>query len=342
MTALKKYARLETTGLWRPSPQEQRREVVVSFGQASLVLSDLNGGLALSHWSLPALHRRNPGARPALYSPGPEEEAETVEIDEPAMIEAIETVRSAVTRRKRRGAGLRHILGAAVAATLLLGGIFWLPDALVAHTTRVVPFVKRQQIGTDLLKEMTRFTGAPCASREGLAALDRLSTRVFGTGVVQVVILREGLAAGPSTNLPGRFLLADHRIVEEFDTPEVLAGYLLAEKLRTDRVDPLGQLLKEAGLTATLTLLATGDLPASAIQRLARARLQTSAEPLSDEELLKAFEAAQVSITAYALALDPSATATRALIEKDPVPPARARALLPDADWLALQSVCSR
>ena len=61
MTALKKYQKLESPGLWRDAPEAQRREVVVAFGEASLVLSDPRTGSALSHWSLAAVHRLNPG-----------------------------------------------------------------------------------------------------------------------------------------------------------------------------------------------------------------------------------------------------------------------------------------
>lgn len=341
MTALKKYARLETTGLWRAGPEDQRREVVVAFGEASLVLSDARSGLAITHWSLAAVQRRNPGQLPALYAPGPEDVAETVEISEPSMIEAIETVRHAVARRPRRGR-LRLVVTGAVVAGLGLAALIWLPDALVTHTTRVVPFVQRQQIGTALLKEMTRFTGAPCASRDGLAALDRLTTRLFGSGAVQVVILRDGLPEGGSTNVPGRVLVVDHALVENYDTPEVLAGHLLAERLRTDLSDPLARVLRDAGTAATLTLLATGDLPAGTLKEQAQLRLQAPPAPLQEAELLAEFDKAQVSATAYALSVDATAVTTRGLIEKDPMPPARAKPLLPDADWLALQAVCSR
>lgn len=41
MTALREYDRLEATGLWRPGPEEQRREVVVSIGEATLVITDM-------------------------------------------------------------------------------------------------------------------------------------------------------------------------------------------------------------------------------------------------------------------------------------------------------------
>mgnify|MGYP005990444423 FL=1 len=42
MTALTKYDRLEATGLWRPAPDGQRREVIVSIGNATLMISDMN------------------------------------------------------------------------------------------------------------------------------------------------------------------------------------------------------------------------------------------------------------------------------------------------------------
>ena len=40
MTALDKYRKLEGIGLWSARVEDQRREVVVSFGDATLVMSD--------------------------------------------------------------------------------------------------------------------------------------------------------------------------------------------------------------------------------------------------------------------------------------------------------------
>ena len=64
MTALKKYQRLESPGLWRDTPEAQRREVVVAFREATLVLSDPRTERALTHWSLPAVERREPRRLP--------------------------------------------------------------------------------------------------------------------------------------------------------------------------------------------------------------------------------------------------------------------------------------
>jgi hypothetical protein len=51
MTALDQYIRLEAIGLWQETPETPEREVVVSFGNASLVLSDTSDR-PLAHWSL--------------------------------------------------------------------------------------------------------------------------------------------------------------------------------------------------------------------------------------------------------------------------------------------------
>ena len=83
MTALEKYVRLESTGLWRPAPGAQRIEVTVSFGDATLVFYDA-AGRPLSHWSLPAVVRLDTGGGPALYAPD-SEASETLEIEDELM-----------------------------------------------------------------------------------------------------------------------------------------------------------------------------------------------------------------------------------------------------------------
>ena len=66
MTALTKYQRLECVGLWRLTASAQLREVVVGLRDTTLVLADPRTEMALSHWSLPAVERLNPGQMPAL------------------------------------------------------------------------------------------------------------------------------------------------------------------------------------------------------------------------------------------------------------------------------------
>ena len=117
-TALKQYQRIEATGLWRPSPDVQRREVVVSLGEATLTISDFNEQ-ALTHWSLAALERQNPGVFPAIFNPdGDPDETLELEDSETTMIEAIDRLQRAIDRARPHPGRLRWFSVAGVVAAV--------------------------------------------------------------------------------------------------------------------------------------------------------------------------------------------------------------------------------
>ena len=119
MTALAKYDRLEATGLWRPFPQEQRREVIVSIGDATLVISDMNDQ-AIAHWSLAAVDRYGSSTSPAVFHPDGDP-SETLELmnSEAEMIDAIEILRKAVSKTRPKPGRLRWM-----GATVSVGAVF--------------------------------------------------------------------------------------------------------------------------------------------------------------------------------------------------------------------------
>ena len=119
MTALNEFARLETTGLWRPEAEAQRREVVVSLGETTLIIMD-GAGRPLAHWSLPAIQRLNPGHRPADYSPEPQG-GETLELADDTVIDAIEKVRRSIDRRRPHPGRLRTGGSLTILAALAVG-----------------------------------------------------------------------------------------------------------------------------------------------------------------------------------------------------------------------------
>jgi len=337
VTALKKYQRLESPGLWRETPEAQRREVIVGFGEASLVLSDPRTEIALSHWSLPAVERLNPGATPALYAPG-RDAGETLEIDDPEMIVALETVRGALARARARPGRLR---GAVVPATLALVaglGLFWLPGALERHAVKVIPPATRAAIGQLALADLARASGAACAGASGQQALNRLGQRVFGEQPPQLVVLP---ALGvPALHLPGPIVVLDQALIGSDAGPDAVAGFALAEIARAGAADPLIALLHHAGLGATVQLLTTGALPASAVAGYGAILLRMPATPLDDGALLARFAKAELPSSPYAYALDPSGETTLGLIEADPFRAHPKRPVLADGDWISLQAIC--
>lgn len=338
MTALKKYQKLESSGLWRDTPEAQRREVVVNFGDASLMLSDPRSEVVLSHWSLPAVERLNPGALPALYAPGADT-AESLELDDPEMIAALEAVRVALAHARPRPGRLRGVILATGTALVVGLGVFWGPGALIDHTISVVPPTTRLQIGRMALADLERVTGQPCAGTLGKRALDTLAARLFGTPAPHLFVLRE---AGPAAlHLPGRIILLNRSLFEAQDGPEAAAGHALAEAAHADAEDPLLPLLRYVGLRATFGLLTRGTLDEDAIAGYGEATLRRPAVPPPNAALLARFQTAEVPSTAYAYSIDPSGETVLGLIEADPFRTGKTRTLLSDGDWISLQGICT-
>lgn len=334
MTALKKYDRLESPGLWRATPEAQRKDVVLSFGDATLVISD-NAGRALTHWSLPAIERINPGERPALFAPDIEQ-SETLEVSDNTMIDALETVRKTILKRRPQPGRLRFAIFGGTLVFIGWLGLFWLPGALVSHASAVVPEVKRDQIGDELSSQLTRLTGQVCSTPLGDRALRRIAIRLGILGDLRVV-----QATLPDTiGLPGGDILINARVVEDHEDPDVLAGYLLAETARLAESPALDQMLTYAGPLTSFSLLTQGEVPEKTLVSYAEYLLTQKPDLPDSSALLDRFTAAGLRSTAFAYAVDPSGETTLELIEADPFPDGSERLSLSDQDWVSLQGIC--
>ena len=334
MTVLEAFQKLECSGLWRESPDHQRREVHVALGEASLVITD-RASRVLSHWSLPAVQRLNPGNLPARYAPG-RDSLEDLEIDDPTMIEGIEVIRKALSKSQTHPGRLRVALIASILAMVLLLLLFWAPSALVKYTVSVVPDAKRTEIGNRVLRVVEDLAGGSCESVD--TPLTSLSARLGFHADTRISILQSG--SRTTAHFPGRVFALNRILVEDFETAEVLAGYLLAEQQRAALVDPLNAMLEIVGTWSTLGLLTTGELSDAAVRAYAEAIVTGEPEPIDDAILLSQFASAQVAATPYARALDVTGEATQTLIAGDPFGGGGAPPVLSDAEWVALQGIC--
>lgn len=337
MTALKEYQRLEATALWRPSPDDQRRSVIVSIGDATLTITDSNDK-ALAHWSLAAVERVNPGERPAIFNPDGDP-GETLELaeDETAMIEAIEKLRKAIDRARPRPGRLRVVSVLATIAAVVALLMVWLPGAMIRHTVSVVPEVKRQAIGTALLGRIERVSGPVCSSPETSEVLARLAKR---TGVRELAILPSGI--NDSVHLPGGVILLNRALIEDYDDPAIAAGFILTERARVLLHDPLDEMLTSAGPVATFRLLTTGELNTGDLDSYAETALVTPRPALSDEQILSVFAQAAIPSTPYAYAVDITGESVVGLIEADPMAGRQLEPVLSDRDWVLLQGICGQ
>jgi hypothetical protein len=337
MTALRKYERLESSGLWREAPEARLREVIVALRATTLILADPKTEAPLTQWSLPALHRLNPNQMPALFAPA-EEEGETLEIDDADMVGALETVRSTLERRRAKPGRLRGSLVAGTSAVLLGLAVFWLPGALVDYTANMLPLPTRTQLGQLALQDLTRLTGSACAAPAGQEAATNLARRIDTNDPPQIKVLREALTRPVA--LPGGIVLLPAKLLDQSDGPEAVAGYILTEKRYAFGRDPTKSLLRYAGLWATLRLLTSGAMAPQSLAGYGETLLAAQEDLPEAADLIASFKTAGISSTPYALARDPAGQQTLALVQGDPMPRGSDPVVLDDGSWLGLQAIC--
>ena len=333
MTALDQFQRLESIGLWREAKDAQRREVTVSFGNATLVISD-GAGRALTHWSLPAVTQVSTQDSLTIYAPDGDA-TETLEIADETMVNAIEHVRKALSRNKSKPGRLRMISRIGVIAGLAGLAVFWLPDALRNQTLAVVAQSKRAEIGATVLGHMQSVSGAACQSEQSTQALSQLHHRLFGTDAAgQIAVLKD--TNGQAALLPGAIVVIDEAILLRGDDPAVPAGYIIAAQATADHIDPLGAILDHAGLREVMRLLTTGDLSDDALLTYAHdLKSSNTTAALTTPDLVAAFDAADVSTSSYARAVGNTQLAT-----DDPMQGREAPPVMPDNTWVSLQGIC--
>ena len=333
VTVLAKYQRLEAEGIWHRSQDGQRLDVIVSVGKTSITISTPTE-ITLTHWSLPAMERMNPGQMPALYCPEGDA-GETLELAEDAFVEAVEKVLDSVRRRQGRTGSVRRLVAVTFLIAVLAGAVFWLPGATARHTASLLPDVARTSIGLSLLSNMDRMTGPPCDAPPGLRALERLRVRLFGSDPARLVILPATL---PETaHLPGGTILLSNNLLKEIATPEFLAVHVLAEDIRRNHGDPVAKLLHVAGIKAVLALLTQGKVPDDAVTRMAEHVVTTVPSPVPTDVLVDRVTAAGMTIRDGANlhgvpGLPLAAFATSVAPATLPI--------LVDGDWIALQGIC--
>lgn len=343
MTALKEYNRLESEGLWRPPEDNQdadqivqRQEVIVSLGKATLILSDKNN-VALSHWSLSAIHRVNPKQRPAIFSPS-QDSSEILELEEDIIIDAIEKITKAIERSRPKPGRVRYVIFGIIASAITAVSVFWLPDALVNHTASVLPQPKRIEIGNAILGYVSKDIGQPCREPQALLALNKLSTRLSADDKITMSVFSN--LSDDTNHLPGGIILVSQGMIEKDDDPSVVSGYILAEKLRMQNTDPIKVLLRDVGVFATFKLLTTGNISPETLQEYAKHFVKTQQETISNADLLALFQATRIRSTPYAYAVDPTGETTLELVEADPFATQKPDPILKDGDWISLQGIC--
>lgn len=343
MTALTKYAKLESMGLWAPSRPEQRREVVVTLGDTTLIVLDARSSSVLSHWSLPAIERLNPGEVPAIYSPDIDR-AETLELSDPLFVDALETLRAAFDPPPGLLARLRRAAILGVLAVTVALAVFVVPKALVDHTVAVVPLPKRVELGEAMLADLVQSGAIVCSDGLGTGALAALHRRLID-GPGRIVVIDNLTTPNPRVQqMPGRLYVIDRRLLDSAETPEELGGAILIASARQATENPMRALLRYAGNVATFRLLTSGELPQSALHGHALAQLQATPRVPSPDDVLAEFGRVGLSPRAFltsTTAMDPARDALAPALRTLDIPDT-GTGLINDGQWVSLLNMCSQ
>ena len=144
----------------------------------------------------------------------------------------------------------------------------------------------------------------------------------------------------PALHLPGGMILLSRSIIEDYEEPDVAAGYVLTEMTHHSTKDPLRDLLQVVGARENFRLLTTGDVSDTALDTYAEYLLTRPKTHPTLATQLALFDAAELRSTPYAYAVDITGESVLALIEGDPMNGRLTAPLLSDSDWLRLQNIC--
>ena len=129
-------------------------------------------------------------------------------------------------------------------------------------------------------------------------------------------------------------MLIGRTLVEDYEDPDVLAGYILAEQLRSEQQDSLQSLLSFVGTLNVFRLLTTGKLPEATLTNYAQSLLLTDPHRIDYTDLKTRFAAKGISPIPYAYAVDLTGEQTADLIDHGQTE--QFKPSLQDAYWVRL------
>lgn len=377
MTALAGYERLEAPGRYFDGETASPREVFVKFGDATLIVIDIDDR-PITHWSLAGLRDR--GERGGTLSLAPDQagggadSGERLVIEDADMIAAIRAVcpdlrRSPTVKRGRLG---RAILwaGAAVGAIYLI--LFHLAPALSDELAALIPPETEAAMGERMADRFADLVsdgeGAGfCSNAPGdraLAALTRRLERSADAPLPVVVRVLDGKAVNAFA-LPGGQIVLFRGLLRSAASPEEVAGVLAHEIGHVAARDPTRLTLRSAGTAGLLGIL-FGDVTGATVtvalsEALLRSGYQREAEAEADAYAARLLAAEGLPTPPLARFFDELAERTGgmpallshlashpdlagradAMRAADKVGEASFEPALSDQQWVALRNICN-
>lgn len=288
MTALDKFIRLEAVGWWFEAGRQEAREVIVSFGDATLQISSLKD-LPLTHWSLLATKRIGTRGEAVIYSADPEQH-EVLEIEDPDMIRAISAV-SAMLVGPDPAPKWRRWLKRGLALGLVAGALWAAPPLIYKTTTLLTPPARMAALSDDMAAALQAEYGPPCQGWIGARALQAYAENLLPEARLELLVFTA--LPAPALALPNAVALSEATL--KAATPDSLAALISSRWAMGQNRKPLQAYARSLGPLGALRSLLSGRFPRGAMPATLtpdgadylRARDQLQAHELSAFELQK-------------------------------------------------------
>ncbi len=296
MTALAKYAKLEAEARYFDGASAQPRNVVLCFGERSLVIMEFNE-VVLAHWPLASLRAVGLRRDSAVQLVPQRDSDERLVLSDRQMLDAIGEVCPDLYRRPVDRKGVRRAVlwaGGAVASLALI--VFVLVPALAGQLALLIPPERERQLGDAVVDQLQTLLslgggGRPviCDTPSGVEALERMAARLNADPrlpyPLRVGVLDHGMLNAIA--LPGGRILIFRGLLEAAGNPEEVAGVLAHEIGHVVYRDPTREALRAAGTAGILGLL-LGDVFGASIVVVAtdavvNANYRRDAETRADE-----------------------------------------------------------
>ncbi len=369
MTALPQYDLLEAPGRYFDGRSAAPAEVIVKFGDASLILMRMDE-TPIAHWSLSGLRDLGGGGGSLSLTPDDESD-ERLTISDADMVAAIRKVCPDLAARPRtaRPRWRRALLWGAAALVSVWLIVFHLAPALADRLATLIPPEAEAAMGEGMVDQFARLfaSGPPrfCEDAAGDTALARMTARLERKAGAHLPLKVRVLDA-PIVNafaLPGGRIILFRGLLRAAESPEAAAGVLAHEIGHVVARDPTRLALRSAGSAGLIGLLLgdfTGATATVALtEALLRSGYQREAEAAADAfatRLLAAEGLPAAPLAGFFLKLrekageggvfnhlsshpDPAARAA-AVGAEDVVGDAPFEPILSDQDWVALRNIC--
>lgn len=271
------YMCFEASGVWRENAETPPRDVIVSLGERTLVLSDI-GDRILGHWARAGLIPLRTEGGTTVYTLSAES-GETLAIADRQMNAEISgrTHDAQVSPRKRRK---RPRLGLIVAASFSIGLTATLasftPGAMRHQTLRLIQPGQAAELSDRILLILMDKGAQPCRHPTGERNINRLTATLATPGEAPVRTRVMDLANASAARLPDGSVVVSQSAITAARVPEDLAVVLAVALAR----DPLETLVNSMGPFDHMVYFLTADLRPTTLDDATRAAL---APATSDE-----------------------------------------------------------